>query len=110
MMVQNTTLPTCYKFLHLYMFTSPDVPPSKATSLEDHLLVVISKLRLSLSLQNLARRLGYSVSNMSIIFQKRLVALYVKLKFFIVWPACEVLQNNFQWHWLSCNYIRMVGS
>ena len=81
-------------FLHLFMFLSADVSPSKNITLEDELFAVLSRLRLNLSLQDLAIRMDLSLGKMSAIFQKWLDIMYVRLKFLIVWPTREVLQNN----------------
>ena len=92
-----TGLPTWGMFLHLFMFLSADVSPSKNITLEDELLIyfpVLSRLRLKLSLQDLAIRMDLSLGKKSTIFQKWLDIMYVRLKFLIVWPTCKVLQNN----------------
>jgi hypothetical protein len=81
-------------FLHIYLFLSPDVSSSKVVSLEDELFAVLCRLRLNLHLRDLAKRMNLSIGKMSRVFQKWIDVMFNRLKFLIVWPTREVLQQN----------------
>lgn len=104
-----TGLPSWGMFLHVYMFLSPFVPPSKSIKHDDELFAVLVRLRLNLFTVDLASRLGISNGTLVNIFQKWLDVMFVRLQFLITWPSRETLQNNmplvFQQHYPSCRVI-----
>lgn len=51
------------------------------------------KLRLNLGYQDLAYRLGVSISTLSRRFQEMLDIIAIRLDFLIFWPDCEDLQK-----------------
>ena len=79
------------------MFFLADVSPSKDISLKDEVFAVFSRLRLNMSLQDLAKRMDLSD------------VMFIRLKFLIVWPTLELLQNNiplvFQQLYPNCQVI-----
>ena len=86
-----TGLPTFSVFLHVFMYLSPFITPSKIVSLlEDEFLSVLVRLRLNLTITDLACRLGISPG----LFQKWLDAMSVRLSFLITWPDRETMQQN----------------
>ena len=89
-----TGLPSWGMFLHIYIFLSPFVTPSKSVQLDVELLAVLVRLRLNLFTVDLASRLGISNGTMVNIFQKFECYVCEAKKFLITWPSREILQNN----------------
>ncbi len=88
-----TGLPSWAMFLHVFMFLSPFVTPSKVVKLDDEFFSVLVR-RLNLFITDLSSRLGVSNGTVFNIFQKWLDAMFVRLQFLITWPSREVMQNN----------------
>ena len=63
-------------WLHLFMFLSPFLPQSRALSLMDKFLLTLMRLRLNLTLEDLAYRFRVSSSTASRIFLKWLGLMY----------------------------------
>ena len=104
-----TGLPSWGMFLHIYMFLSLFVTPSKSVQLDVELLAVLV-LRLNLFTVDLASRLGISNGTMVNIFQKEVVECYVcEAKIPNNMPSREILQNNmplvFQQLYPNCRVI-----
>ena len=78
----------------LYVFLSASVPPGQALSLMDELFLVLIKLRLNLMVEDLATRFQIGTGTVSRIFHKWLSVMYVSLKFLIVWPPRELIEQN----------------
>ena len=104
-----TGLPCWGMFLHLYMFLVPFITPSKSIGLDDEFFAVLARLRLNLMLKDLAMRFDVSLGTMSNIFQMWLDVMFIRLKFLIVWPSQEILENNmplaFQQLYPNCRVI-----
>ena len=81
-------------FLHVFMFLSPFVKSSRSLALDEELFLTLTKLRLNLLLEDLARRYSISVGVTSNIFQKWLEVMFVRLQFLITWPSREVNSSN----------------
>ena len=78
-------------FVHLFMFLSPFVRPSR--SLSEFFLTLVW-LHLNLFLEDLASRFSISVGITSKIFQKWFDVMFERLKFLIAWPRREVNTAN----------------
>ena len=89
-----TGLPTWGMFLHVFMFLSPFVTPSRSAKLDDEYFAVLVRLRLNLFVVDLASRLGVSSGTLVNIFQKWLDVMFVRLQFLITWPSRETVRNN----------------
>ena len=90
-----TGLPNFKTLMCVYDFVACHVKPGKSLTQFQELMVVLSKLRLNLGLQDLAYRCDISVSTVSRIVQKWIVALDVRLTpVCIVWPEREDLQKT----------------
>ena len=81
-------------FLHLFMFLAPFVKPSRSLSLDNEFFLTLTKLRLNLLVEDLARRYSISVGITSKIFQKWIDVMSVRLQFLIQWPRREVNSSN----------------
>lgn len=81
-------------FLHLFMFLAPFVQPGRSLSLDEEFFLTLTKLRLNLLLEDLARRYSVSVGVTSKIFQKWIDVMSVRLQFLIQWPRKEVNSSN----------------
>ena len=64
-------MPNWNTFLHLFMFLSPFVAPSRAIAFNDELFLVLVKLRLNLLTGDLAHRCGVLVGLVSKIFEQK---------------------------------------
>uniref|UniRef100_A0A1X7TTH8 DDE Tnp4 domain-containing protein n=1 Tax=Amphimedon queenslandica TaxID=400682 RepID=A0A1X7TTH8_AMPQE len=89
-----TGLPSWPVFMHTFQFVSKFVTPSLVLSLEDEMLLTLSRLRLDLTLNDLAVRFAVSVATVSRIFDKWIDALYARLQFLIKWPSREICTQN----------------
>ena len=81
-------------FLHLFLFLSPHVQKSHTLPLDEELFLTLTRLRLNLLLEDIARRFSISVGITSKIFQKWLEVMFIKLKFLITWPQKGVILAN----------------
>ena len=82
-------------FKWLLSLVKPNVEPTtKSIIHENHLLLVLMKLRHGYVNKDLALRFNTNVTNISNIFRTYLKALSDILKNFIVWPEREALRRN----------------
>ena len=82
-------------FKWLLCLIKPNVElASKSITYENHLLIVLMKLRHGYINKDLALRFNTNVTNISNIFRTYLKALSDILKNFIVWPEREALRRN----------------
>ena len=105
-----TGLPTWAVFLHVFMFLSPfatDV--CSVLSLENQMLLALTRLRLNLLYEDLAVRFGVSIGTVSSIFDAWLNIAYIRLGWLIVWPKKEIVLHNapnvFKHHYPNCRVI-----
>ncbi|XP_011402769.2 PREDICTED: uncharacterized protein LOC100634182 [Amphimedon queenslandica] len=89
-----TGLPSWPVFMHTFQFVSKFVTPSLVLSLEDEMLLTLLRLRLDLTLNDLAVRFAVSLPTVSRIFDKWIDALYACLQFLIKWPSGEICTQN----------------
>ena len=89
-----TGLPSCSVFLHFYTFLTPHVTPSNCLPLDEEFFLVLVKFRLNLMLQDVATRFSISLGSVSLVFQKWLDVMFVRLRFLISWPNREVVHQN----------------
>jgi hypothetical protein len=85
----------CYATLMaLYNFLSPSIPDSSRSTLSkfEKLMLVLMKLRLNLSLQDLGYRFMVSTSCASKTFQDVIHVMFVRMKCLILWPDRKKLQ------------------
>lgn len=93
-----TGLPSWDVYMLIFNFTAPYVPrfrksKSKLT-LQDELLMVLMRLRLSLLVADLSYRFEISNSTVTTVFLQWIEVLYSRLKFLVMWPTREILQHN----------------
>ena len=81
-------------FLHLYTFLSPYVTSSRCLPLDEEFFLTLVKLRLNLVFQDLSSRFSISLTSTSVIFQKWLNVMFIRLQFLISWPTREVVRQN----------------
>lgn len=78
----------------LFNYLSPHIPENSKSALTkfEKLMLVLIKLRLNLSMQDLGYRFKVSTSCVSKTFQDLIHIMYVRMKCFILWPEREELQ------------------
>ena len=81
--------------VHLFKWLLSHVKPN-AENHENHLLLVLMKLRYGYANKDLALRFNTNVTNISNIFRTYLKALSDILRNFIVWPEREALHKNLE--------------
>ena len=82
-------------FKWLLCLIKPNVElASKSVTYENHLLIVLMKLRHGYINKDLERRCNRNVTNISNMFRTYLKALSDILKNFVVWPEREALCGN----------------
>lgn len=87
-----TGLPMWPVFLCLFLFLSPLSSVVKSSPSQFFLVTV--KLRLNLMTADLGNRFNISVGLVSRTISKWLEVMYVRLKFLICWPSCDIVQAN----------------
>ena len=105
-----TGLPTWAVFLHVFMFLSPfAMDVCSVLSLENQMLLALTRLRLNLLYEDLAVRFGVSIGTASSIFDAWLNIVYIRLGWLIVWPKKEIVLHNtpnvFKHHYPNCRVI-----
>ena len=80
--------------MQVFQLCEPYIPcsPLSALSTFEQLILALLRLRLNLSLQDLAFRFKVSCSTASRIWHKLIGVLHERLEFLIEWPEREVLQ------------------
>ncbi|XP_033096591.1 uncharacterized protein LOC117100866 [Anneissia japonica] len=91
-----TGLPNFQVLLTVYNFVAPSITTTQRNSLTkfQELLIVLIRLRLNSSFQDLGYRFSVSVSTISRIFYRWLPVLDERLSFLICWPEREQLQKT----------------
>ena len=89
-----TGLPNFLVLMQVFQLCEPYIPcsPLSALSTFEQLILALLRLRLNLSLQDLAFRFKVSCSTASRIWHKLICVLHERLEFLIEWPEREVLQ------------------
>lgn len=89
-----TGLPNFLVLMQVFNLCEPDIPFSTSSALPkfQQFIMTLMRLRLSLSLQDLAFRFQISWSTASRICHKLIDILHARLTFIIEWPEREVLQ------------------
>ena len=94
----NTGLPSWSIFEYLLNFISEDIPLSKLSKLSpaDCLLLTLMRLRLNLTINDLAYRFGtgVSVSTAGSVFTNWIEDLFLSLKCLIKWPTQQIAYQN----------------
>ena len=78
----------------LSLFVNDVSKIKQSFSYENHLLLVLMKLRLGLSNRDLAHRFNLNRSNVSKIYRNWLPAMASKVKFLIIWPSRSALRKK----------------
>ena len=91
-----TTFPNHSIFLWVYSLVSGRelFVCSKLASKEEHLLLVLIKLKQGFLNADLAFRFSIRHSDVSRIYNSWIIELSNVLKFLIIWPECDALRNN----------------
>ena len=89
-----TGLPSWQVFLHLLSFLAPFLGQSIVLSVQDQLLMVLMRLRLSLLVKDLAIRFNVSAASAHRIIQRGIDVMHIRLRFLVTWPSREVLEHN----------------
>ena len=71
---------------------SPPLPERKSISKFQQLLITLMRLRLNLSVQDLAYRFGVHASTVSRVFQTCMHVMYTSMAFLVKWPEREELK------------------
>lgn len=89
-----TGLPNFFVLMQVFGLCEPYITftPLSALSKFEQFILVLIRLRLNLSLQDLAFRFNVSCSTVSRIWHKIIGILHERLEFIIEWPEREVLQ------------------
>ena len=91
----STGISKVHPFKWLLSLVKPDVElASKSISHENHVLIVLMKLRHGYINKDVALRFNTNVANISNIFRTHLKAVSGILRNFIVWPEREALHRN----------------
>ena len=78
-----TGLPSWQVFLHLLSFLAPFLGQSTALSVQDQLLMVMMRLRLSLFVKDLAIRFNVSAASAHRIIQRGIDVMHIRLRFLV---------------------------
>ena len=89
-----TGLPNNELFLWVLSLLDEKIFKSSKLSKEEHLLLVLMKLKLGLLHTDLAFRFGLELCDVSRIYSKWVKALSRAMKFLIIWPDRQALRKN----------------
>jgi transcriptional regulator with XRE-family HTH domain len=89
-----TGLPNFLVLLQIFNLCEPWISHTERSALNkfEQLILTLMRLKLNLSLQDLAYRFGISCATASRIFNKVISVLHRRLQFLIEWPTREVLR------------------
>ena len=104
---------TNWELLHiLLLFIQPYLRQRSVLTPFQQLLITLMRLRLNLSVKDLAYRFGVHYSTISCTYLAVLNILYYRLKPLILWPERDVLFKtmpmSFRKHYPRCNYHRLL--
>ena len=94
LMNSYTGLPNNELFLWVLSLLDEKIFKSSKLSKEEHLLLVLMKLKLGLLHTDLAFRFGLELCDVSRIYSKWVKALSRAMKFLIIWPDRQALRKN----------------
>ncbi|XP_047138616.1 uncharacterized protein LOC124814720 [Hydra vulgaris] len=89
-----TGLPNANLFLWYLSLFEDCVKPMKNIPMEDHLLLILMKIKLGFLNKDLSFRFGFSEPTVTRIYRSWLPIIAENVKFLIVWPEKHVLRRN----------------
>ena len=90
-----TGLPNANLFLWYLSLFNDFVKPMTNIPMEDHLLLILMKIKLGFLNKDLSCRFGFSESTVTRIYRTWLPIIAENVKFLIVWPEKHVLRKKF---------------